>query len=181
MNHVPTLPIDVQEIVIDESADDAHTLRQCALTCRDWLPRSRFHLFSAIRISTQEEIYSFCDLLDAHPERRPLVRSITMAPGVSEKRQACLVGTFPISLLSRLPKLQGWGLRSRLPDENRLNVSYHPTTLQLLRTSSPIVDLRLTALNFVSRYEFLRFVTSFTQLKHLQCDAIDFDDRIAWT
>ena len=145
MNNGSTLPIDVQETVIDESADDVDTLRQCALTCRDWLPRSRFHLLSAICISTQEDIYSFCDYLDAHPERRSLVRSITMAPDVAEKRPACLVGTFPVSLLSRLPKLQGWALRNRLPNKDTLNVSYHSTTLQHLRTSSPIVDLRLTA------------------------------------
>lgn len=171
------MPMEMQESVIDQSADDILTLRHCALTCRDWLPRSRFHLFSAVRISTQQDIYSICDFLDAHPEHRTSVRSITMAPSVAEKRPACLVGTFPISLISRLPQLHRWALRND-PSEggsNQIKLSYHATTLRQLRTSSPIVDLSLKGSRFVSCYEFLRFITSFTRLKHLQCDTIRFD------
>ncbi|KAI1785428.1 hypothetical protein LXA43DRAFT_847041, partial [Ganoderma leucocontextum] len=106
-----SFPVEVQEHVIDRSAVDVLTLRNCALTCRVWLPRSRLHLFSTIRISTQEDIYSFCDLLDAEPDRRMMVRSITMVANVCEKRSSCLLETFPVQLLSRLPNLRGWALR----------------------------------------------------------------------
>ena len=179
MNNGPKLPLDVQETIIDESADNVFTLRHCALTCRDWLPRSRFHLLSAVCISTQEDIYSFCKFLDAYTHYRTLVRSVTMAPVSTERRPACLAGVFSISILSRLPRLHGWVIRNDPFRECKLKVSYHSTTLEQLRTltSSPIVNLHLKDLNFVSRSEFLRLVASFPQLKHLQCDTIGFDRR----
>ena len=181
MNNGPKLPLDVQETIIDESAHNVFTLRHCALTCRDWLPRSRFHLLSAVCISTQEDIYSFCNFLDTHPNYRALVRSVTMAPVSTERRPACLAGVFSISILSRLPRLHGWVIRNDPFRERRLEVSYHPTTLEHLRirtrTSSPIVNLHLKDLSFVSRGELLRLLASFTQLKHLQCDTIGFGRR----
>ncbi|TBU54950.1 hypothetical protein BD310DRAFT_1031446 [Dichomitus squalens] len=60
-----SIPVEVEEAVIDQCADDANTLCRCALTCRDWLPRSRFYLFSAVCISTPDRLWSFCDVLDS--------------------------------------------------------------------------------------------------------------------
>lgn len=171
----PTLPTEVEENAIDYCADDIATLRRCALTCRDWLPRSRIHLFSAIRLSTREDIHSLCDFLDAHPARRTLICSIIMAPTVSETRPAFLLETFPVQLLSRLPKLCGWALRNDLASDRKRNVYHHPIILRQLRISSPVVDLELVSLNFTSLTVFLRFITSFTRLRHLRCNTIWFD------
>ena len=126
-------PVKIEENVIDKSLNDVATLRHCALTCRDWLPRSRFHLFSLIRISTQENIYLFCDLLDANPERQAWIRSITMGPDRSERRLTCLLETFPLQLLSRLPNFRGWALRNDLSSDRTRNVSHHSVSTLLCR------------------------------------------------
>ncbi|KAM5541433.1 hypothetical protein V8D89_004987 [Ganoderma adspersum] len=66
------------------------------------------------------------------------------------------------------------GIRNDLSSDRTRNVSHHPTALKQLRISSPIVDLDLKSVDFISHIEFLRFVTSFTGLKHLRCDTIWF-------
>ncbi|PIL25678.1 hypothetical protein GSI_11428 [Ganoderma sinense ZZ0214-1] len=175
----PSLSTEIEENVIDYvySVDDITTLLNCALTCRDWLPRSRIHLFSAIRLSTREDMYSFCDFLDTHLEFPMLIRSIIMAPNVFEKKPACLLETFPVQLLSRLPRLRGWALRNDLASDRERNISHHPIILRNLRRSSPVVDLDLESLKFASLTVFLRFITSFVQLRHLRCNAIRFDQK----
>ncbi|TBU41870.1 hypothetical protein BD309DRAFT_231265 [Dichomitus squalens] len=114
-----SIPVEVEEAVIDQCVDDANTLCRCALTCRDWLPRSRFHLFSAVCISTPDRLWSFCDVLDSLPELPDLIQSITMAPDRTVKHSSCLLETFPIRLLSRVPDLRQWVLRNNLSIERQ--------------------------------------------------------------
>lgn len=42
------LPLELIEKVIDDLHSDTHALALCSLVSRDWLPRSRFHLFQTV-------------------------------------------------------------------------------------------------------------------------------------
>ena len=172
-----SFPTEVEEAVIDQCADDVGTLRHCALTCRRWLPRSRFHLFSAVCVSTPDRLWSFCDVLDAHPELRCLIESVTMAPGRSVKHPSCLLETFPIRLLSRAPNLRRWALRSSFSTDRMRSVSFHSATLRQLRISSSLLNLTLEHLSFTSIAEILRFVCSFRSLRYMRCTRIRFNRR----
>ena len=55
------LHLELEEQVIDQLSDNFSALRSCSLTCRRWLPRSRYHLFSAIRIRTKDELSQLLD------------------------------------------------------------------------------------------------------------------------
>lgn len=76
------LPIEVCERVIDECFDfdwpDRETLRACALTCSDWLPRSRYNLYHELRIQDSEAAGSIVDTFTARPELAEHVRVICM-------------------------------------------------------------------------------------------------------
>ncbi|KAI0720802.1 hypothetical protein C8T65DRAFT_788704 [Cerioporus squamosus] len=46
------LPTEVVDVLVSH-IDDRHTLCSCSLTCRRWLPASRFHLFRNLSIPTR--------------------------------------------------------------------------------------------------------------------------------
>ncbi|THU78444.1 hypothetical protein K435DRAFT_55748 [Dendrothele bispora CBS 962.96] len=47
----PELHLDIVNLIIDELHSSRSDLKTCALVCRSWVPHSRFHLFSTIRLS----------------------------------------------------------------------------------------------------------------------------------
>ncbi len=52
MYTIPSIPQEITESIIDDVhlKSDITTLKSCSLVCRAWIPRSRFHLFSKMRI-----------------------------------------------------------------------------------------------------------------------------------
>lgn len=61
---VSALPAELSDRIIDSvaaSAERSTALYACALTCKTWLPRSRFHIFHTIQISS----FSSYDRLEA--------------------------------------------------------------------------------------------------------------------
>jgi hypothetical protein len=47
----PIIPLELSEMIIDYLYCDKRALGRCGLVCRFWLPSSRFHLFSTIRLA----------------------------------------------------------------------------------------------------------------------------------
>ncbi|KAJ7921404.1 hypothetical protein B0H13DRAFT_154564 [Mycena leptocephala] len=46
-----SFPIELAECIIDASCSHPPTLAACSLVCKQWLPRSRHHLFSSLDLS----------------------------------------------------------------------------------------------------------------------------------
>lgn len=79
------LPIEVCERVIDECfyfdwRPDRKTLRACALTCSDWLPRSRYNLYHGLYLKDSKSAGSIVDTLTGRPELAEHVRLINIWP-----------------------------------------------------------------------------------------------------
>ena len=47
----PPIPNEIQDRILDFLHDSKPALKACALTCQAWIPTSRYHLFSKIRIN----------------------------------------------------------------------------------------------------------------------------------
>ena len=63
---------------------EAHYLRTlciCALICKDWLRRSRIHLFRTVYIGDENGLESLEQTLDAKPAFRDLIQAIKFTPG----------------------------------------------------------------------------------------------------
>lgn len=60
-------------------------LRACALTCRDWLPRSRFNLFRCVRIRKHEKLKSLAKTITDHPFLAEFVRELYLGRLVDEE------------------------------------------------------------------------------------------------
>ncbi|KAJ7094905.1 hypothetical protein C8R43DRAFT_266228 [Mycena crocata] len=56
----PRIPSETSDIIIDHLFNDVYTLRQCSLVCKEWLPASRFHIFSIVHLS----LYSIDPMLE---------------------------------------------------------------------------------------------------------------------
>lgn len=74
-----SLANEVVDIIIDFLHDDKPSLRTCSLTCKTFLPSTRYHLFSDITF-TSENIESFVTLLESPSPSSiaPVVRHIIL-------------------------------------------------------------------------------------------------------
>ncbi|KAI0747378.1 hypothetical protein C8Q74DRAFT_514431 [Fomes fomentarius] len=115
---VATLPVEVEERIIDKLQYDIRALRRCALTSRRWLPRTRYHLFAAIRVTTKDELFSLCTSLSQSPHLLPLVRSLTFRAKLFDDKNdhepAFLFQMVPVPLLTSLPNLVCWKFSGRI-------------------------------------------------------------------
>jgi hypothetical protein len=58
------VPSEVFDTVIDFLHSDIPALKTCTLVCKEWLPASRYHLFSTISVD-QHHVQRFLDMLDS--------------------------------------------------------------------------------------------------------------------
>ncbi|KAF4613921.1 hypothetical protein D9613_007457 [Agrocybe pediades] len=61
---VPRLPLEITDLLIDELLNNVRALGACSLVCRDWLPRSRHHLFKVVHLWGWR-VYDFLELINA--------------------------------------------------------------------------------------------------------------------
>ena len=173
------LPIEVSEAVIDQAGDNVPSLCNLSLTCSAFLPRSRVHLFSGIHIGTVERMESSRHFFDAHPWLLPLIREVTLSfvpPEDYSKPNVRVLDVVPVHLLTRLPKLRSWTMRSetQTPD-SRISLSLHRSVLSLYwRHSSHIHTLHLSCLRFYCLTDFTGLVSAFTSIQNLTCYCIEF-------
>jgi len=50
MDHLPVLPWEITDAIIDHLHHDVQTLGICGIVCSEWLIRSRYHIFSTIQL-----------------------------------------------------------------------------------------------------------------------------------
>lgn len=60
-------PPELRDLIIDHLHDDHTSLKSCSLTCHAWLPRSRYHIFVRIKLSSANRDAFRC-LLHNTPE-----------------------------------------------------------------------------------------------------------------
>ncbi|KAI0928933.1 hypothetical protein AcV5_006345 [Taiwanofungus camphoratus] len=72
-------PPELFDETIDHLWDDPKTLKACSLTCRDWVPSSRLHLFRTMRIYTAADCARFGALLKSASVIAQCVRTLTIS------------------------------------------------------------------------------------------------------
>ncbi|EMD35006.1 hypothetical protein CERSUDRAFT_96920 [Gelatoporia subvermispora B] len=71
----PIVPSELTDRIIDFLYNDKSSLKACSLTCRTWLPSSRFHKFRSIEIQPHD-LPRFEEILQAIPQIGPYFRHI---------------------------------------------------------------------------------------------------------
>ncbi len=121
MSFPSTFPPEIEDYIIDQVGYSPRTLRQCALTCSRWLPRSRYNIFVDVQVATREQLFSLCSAIAEYPHLRPLVRSVTLEV-IRRPESAHLIETIPVPLLTLLPHLTRWSLLGRVYVERKKTV-----------------------------------------------------------
>ena len=170
-------PVDVQEHVIDQFADDTLSLRNCALTCRAWHPRSRYYLVSSIQVRTRDDYDSLCEFFGQHHNLSRLVESLTVNPSSKEPHPRSLTEVALIGLLRQLPNLRRYRLVHEYIDTSALapyQATFHPRTLIHLKTYLKAETLHLGPLKLSSFEELGRLVIALPRLRGLECRGLIF-------
>ena len=168
-------PVETEENFIDQLSDCVPALRYCALTCRAWLPRSRFHLLRSVRIKSEKHLEAFSDMLDKYPTRRSWITSVTMAPTAKGSNPRRLLETFPFALLANFRNLRRWEINQASVRKvaRRATLFFHNTTLTRLRCSS-LEELHLSSIQLGSHAELVRVLVAFAGLSSLKCTNVTF-------
>ncbi|KAJ7474701.1 hypothetical protein FB451DRAFT_274698 [Mycena latifolia] len=140
-------PSELEDAFIDFCRADHATLASCGLVCRDWLPASRYHLFSSVYLTPQNAIVS------SSPTIPPLVREVQL-----NSPAASLPNLVPIlMLLSRTAQL------TLLPVRGEVTRPIVTSALSPIFAAFQLVHLKF---DFRSRFESLRQIIDCVCLCH---------------
>ncbi|OBZ79320.1 hypothetical protein A0H81_00964 [Grifola frondosa] len=161
---MPVVPPELSDYIIDFLHNDSCTLRACSLTCRAWLPASRYHLLNKVALHNARLCSAFHELLKTTPNLGLYVRELNISQAV-EPREIVndIVATSSfVKLVSQIFTHMRWVTDLRLCLIDMLPA----TSFGILRHQS-ITDISLSYCRFLEFADFVDFFYAFPQLKCL--------------
>ncbi len=169
------LPVETIEHIVDQCTSSYMSLQAISLTCCDLLPRAHRHLFHSVKLVDMSGLYAFNEFLDRKPYLHHSVQAITLHETDRESDSRALFGVVPAALVTRLPNLRQWVIKSRKREEHEepLWVSFRLISLASMGTCSRnIQTLDLYAVSFSTPSELMLYVSSFPQIRNLSCTRV---------
>jgi len=192
----PRLPTETCEHIIDFCAYDSwlycrpQTLRACALTCRAWLPRSRFHLYRGISLCNASHYHNFLSTVKANPLLSTFVHELDLGEPVTLDDEKVIVTTTTTVPIEDIPTKKTLQLTGSYHNNWILGVIIHllpllpvlcdirfcclptfcgKTLVQLsqLRRHKTITSLSLHSCSFGSARDLVRFLSWFPFMESL--------------
>ncbi|KAJ7929068.1 hypothetical protein B0H13DRAFT_2310933 [Mycena leptocephala] len=100
MSEAPALPQELFDLIIDHLFDDVESLRACALVSSNFLPSSRAHIFSHLKVGPIDHEHSIDEL------REILARSPTLLLTFMGRGMACLACAWGSTVFAHPRSLQ---------------------------------------------------------------------------
>ncbi|KAI0367699.1 hypothetical protein BV20DRAFT_546112 [Pilatotrama ljubarskyi] len=162
-----TLPPEVIVNILN-SITDRRTLCSCALTCRLWLPASRYNLFYRLSISRRANF----DLLVRVREAAHIAPAFKNVRSLQlwEDQERPWLHLFPLIFSRRLPRMHFLTLGDFVWDKVPLPQSFYTIGHDFPSVST----LKLSDGTFHSFAEFRRLVSAFRQLSRLLVDNVQW-------
>lgn len=167
-----TFPVEVEESIIDQ-LENVEALRCCALVCRTWRPRTRYHLVRSIRIRTRAEYLTVCDFFQDNHALRSRVQTLTLEDW--DPRPFSLLGVALVPLLQLLPLLRRYrlvhhGLDLKPTELQAGALGLHQRSLTYFKQyARGVQELHLESITFRDPRELARLTMSMPSLRHLHC------------
>ena len=149
---IHSLPLELEEYIIDCLQDDKFALLACALVCHSWIARAQSHIFHEVRLS-DSRADGFAQVLETSPHIARYVRVCRVkAMGLRYKN---LMSVFP--MLDNVQQLHISAFRPGMP------------AIELLAAScSSITSLSLRSCLFVTANEIFTFLAALRRLDSLE-------------
>ncbi|KAI0693689.1 hypothetical protein C8T65DRAFT_585555 [Cerioporus squamosus] len=167
MSSTSNVPVEICQHIIDALWDDIGTLRQCALACRAWLPRSRLHIFHSITLRERPNVYAFASVMQRERSIEQLVQRIR----IDLEKHTFLLDSFFAVLGHRLPRLRELSLTGNMFPGL---FHRHITRRTCLHASfmASITSLSLYKVTFLTFGDLARLLDTLTHcLTHLTLDS----------
>ncbi|KAH9947037.1 hypothetical protein B0H21DRAFT_708760 [Amylocystis lapponica] len=177
----PRVPVDIWEDIIDLLREDLIALRACALTCWQWVPRSRLHLFRVVELWTSQDLALCTQLLIDAPHLGDLIHELHichnkyfMVPISRQFTFSQLLNAFPAMLLRKLPRLDVLSIGN--PSSNPFtpvvtmeDVTLYHTFFPVFSLFRSVTRLELVAVHFSTAMEFAQLIHALSNLSTLHC------------
>lgn len=174
-----TLPVEICERIIDCFHDawvvaDREALLACALTCKTWLARCRFHLLRNVTFTDRPQLVSFLRLLKANPHVSPLVKGVLIDNRWEmRRRHAPSLATFPLMLARKLTAVA------------RIHIQYCSFRASIvdgcfwmcLTEFAALTTLSLYDVEFSSVHQFGHLILAMPALRNLQCWDVEWQSH----
>ena len=148
------LALEIEERIIDGLQDSRIALRLCALVCRSWYIRSRYHLLHKITVTAVGNVHELSTYFHTRPGLGSLVSELQIVPDSSRHRNIIW-----IPLARQLPRLRKLLLSNGGWSETSPHISFHQTTLTGIRYSHPVLKtLELSNIRLRSPQDLLRLL-----------------------
>ena len=177
-------PTEIYEQVIDSLAQfqkPHKALRNCALVCWAWVPRSRLCLFRSISFAStgSEGVHRLAKLLDEAPHLRLLIQevklSMTQHPLGSGPQSRETIEILPFLLYGKLPALRN--LRLSAMNRNARPLSFHSSFFPALAGFQAVTTLGLYHVTYARSGDFVRMIAILPNLQTLECGYIGWIHR----
>ncbi|KAI0636457.1 hypothetical protein C8Q77DRAFT_1050271 [Trametes polyzona] len=169
------IPPELCDETIDYLWDDIDTLRACSLTCKAWLPASRFHLFRNVRLRHADDVFRFRSLLSSAPGVAPCVRKLSLSAdynGATAEGAAQEDDTWVNSAASLLPLL------NNISTLGLARVRWHAlndeTRAAFAGVCKSVRQLFLFEVSFEASRDVVAFLSGFPALQELYFQAVSW-------
>lgn len=177
----PELAPELIDLIIDFLHDNKGALCNCALVCRAWVPRSRYHSFSVISLHPGHRCERFIEMLDSPFSTSQWWQTHTL--NIAQNVYSGIYGE-PWNLSNLFQRLMCWlssdgnkTIPSTFPSLTKLVIDWVDWRTLISDATSSISFLTLTYLRlwnvpFIQSHDFLSFVQSFTVLETLDLEDV---------
>lgn len=183
----PRVPIEVAERIIDQFGDNQHgesSLRNCALVCQAWLPRSRVNLFRTVHIVDLRTMRSLHRLLVSTDTLRSLVHCVDLegVPMYADGEDSTVMSTSdtfdiaPLVLFTLLPNLRSCTFRCSSVEHYSL-LQMRTLVLAYLPRHTVINNLSLVDIHVQSKTDLVRLLLALPSLQSLHIRDISIYDE----
>lgn len=155
----PPLPVELTDRIIDLLYDDHDSLRRCAISCKEFLPRCRFNRFHSVQLNGKN-IVQFTNILQSSPDISFYVRELVVMAKERMQRPGMIRPC--ISWIEiHLSKLGG-----KLSYVHKLEILQSDALREVaFRSFNSVQTLVLRRCNVSSVDRYIRFLNSFPSIR----------------
>ncbi|KAH9939762.1 uncharacterized protein BXZ73DRAFT_75934 [Epithele typhae] len=181
MSSSPRLSIEVIEHMIDElgAAQETAALARCIRVHKDWIPRTRIHLWRTLTVYSSKQLPIICATFDRNPILQSLVEVVRLKPdrgrsvesGSAQGRHPFPL-TASIVLLPYLIHIQAWEFLGH----GHTPFPLQRATLVSLRQYRDVKRVVLSGVYFKNLFHFYPLQNAFPALEEIIIEDVAVDD-----